>query len=316
MPDVSVVVPARDADRTLGRTLAALADQEGELEYEVIVVDDGSRDHTADIARAAGPPVVLIDQPPAGPAAARDRGVSHSSAPLLAFCDADVFPTRGWLKAGIEALAEADIVQGKVLPDPAATVGAFDRTIWIASQVGLWEAANLFVRRDVFNRAGGFREVIRPRTGKPLAEDVWLGYRALAAGARPAFAPAALAYHAVFPRTWIAYAAERRRLWHFPAIARTAPQLRVSFFYRQVFLDRRTARFDAAALAAALAWASRSPWPLLGAVPYLRLLRAHARRGLPAAPRPFAVGAADLVADAIGLAAMMAGSLRYRSLVL
>lgn len=51
MPAVSVIVPARDAEATLARTLTCLDRQEGAPDFQVIVVDDGSRDRTLELAR-------------------------------------------------------------------------------------------------------------------------------------------------------------------------------------------------------------------------------------------------------------------------
>ncbi len=309
----SVIVPARDAATTLPRTLEALGAQRLEGDYEVIVVDDGSRDDTAAVAERAG--ATVLRQPAQGPAQARNRGVAAARAEALAFCDADVFPCEGWLAAGLEALGSADLVQGHVLPDPSVPLGPFDRTIWITGQVGLWETANLFVTRELFDRVGGFEEWLRPWRGKALAEDVWFGWRALRAGARPAFASGALAHHAVFPRSWAAYAAERSRLAYFPAMAARMPELRAAFLYRRVFLNRRSARFDLAAAGAIASVALGSPLPLAFALPYARTARAHARRPGAGATPPVAVAAADLLADAVGLLALAAGSVRFRSLV-
>ena len=314
MPSASVIVPARDAGDTLPRTLRALAQQRFAGEFEVIVVDDGSRDGTVAAARRAGPAVTVIEQTPQGPAAARNAGAARARGEVLAFCDADVYPTSGWLQAGVDALAEADLVQGRVLPDPAATVGPFDRTLWISSQVGLWETANLFVTRRAFDAAGGFEQWLTPRRGKALAEDVWFGYRVLRAGARPAFCAAALAHHAVFPRAWRAYAAERARLRFFPAMAARMPELRRAFLHRRLFLNARTARFDLALAAAGMALAARRPAALLGVAPYARAVVVAAQRA-PAPARP-GVAAADVIADALGAVALAAGSIRYRSPVL
>jgi glycosyltransferase involved in cell wall biosynthesis len=329
MARVSVIVPARDAGETLPRALSAILAQDLGEPFEVIVVDDGSRDDTARRAQSVGAPVTVLRQAALGPAAARNAGVAQASGTLLAFCDADVFPAPGWLAAGVRALAAADLVQGRVLPDPDAALGPFDRTLWIDGAVGLWETANLFVTRGAFEAAGGFEQWLAPRRGKALAEDVWFGYRALRAGARPGFSADALAHHAVFPRGWRAYAAERARLRFFPAMAGRMPELRAAFLYRRAFLNARTARFDLAVAAALLSAARRNPVLLAAAVPYARELRRHAHRahdanhanrargaGGAAGPPPAAVAAADLCADLVGLAALAAGSVRYGAPVL
>jgi glycosyltransferase involved in cell wall biosynthesis len=316
-PLASVIVPARDAEQTLPRTLECLATQDLDGAYEVIVVDDGSADGTADAARRAPGPVTVLEQPPAGAAAARNRGVDRSRAVALAFCDADVYPTAGWLRAGLEALEAADIVQGKVLPDPDEIVGPFDRSLWITSEVGLFETANLFATRDTFEQVGGFEAWLEHGGGRPMGEDVWFGYRSLRAGARSAFCPQALAYHAVFPRSWSEYVRERPRLRYFPPMARKVPELRKAFFYQRVFLNRRSASFDLALAGVGVAALRRSPVALSACVPYLHELRRHSLRARPAAePRAAVVALADLLADAVGFGALVQGSLRWRSPVL
>ena len=316
MPAASVIVPARNVAATLGRTLACLAAQELEGGFEVIVVDDGSTDATVALARAAPGPVRVVHQEARGPAAARNLGVAEASSARLAFCDADVYPTAGWLAAGVAALEDADLVQGRVLPDPEAQLGPFDRTIWVTRVVGLFETASLFVTRSMFDRVGGFEEWLEPRIGTALAEDVWFGWRCHRAGARIAFCEEALAHHAVFPRTWVGYAEERRRLRYFPAMAAKMPELRRRFLRRRVFLSRRTERLDLAVAAVALAAARRSWWPLAVAAPYVRELWVHAARGWPHGPPRRVVLPADLAADAVGLYSLVVGTMRYRSPVL
>lgn len=305
----SVVVPARDAGGTLARTLACLCAQEAPFPYEVIVVDDESTDDTPAIAASAGAPVRLVRQPAAGAGAARNRGVAEASGDLLAFCDADCFPQLGWLAAGVRALESAGLVQGKVLPEPGVSIGPFDRSLWITHEVGLWETANLFVTRAVFDRAGGFEDWLGGAGGRPMGEDVWFGWRALRAGARSAFCAEALAHHAVFPGSPHAYVAERRRLRHFPALARKIPELREHFFYRRVFLNERTAALDGALAAVGLAALLRRPWPLAGVLPYGRVASGRHTRGRK-------VIAVDVLADLVGLAALLRGSAENRSPVL
>lgn len=310
MPRVSVIVPARNAASTLPRTLAALAAQDLAEPFEVIVVDDGSLDGTLDLARAATGPVTTLVQAPSGPAAARNLGVAHATGSALAFCDADVFPTAGWLRHGVAALESADLVQGRVLPDPAVALGPFDRTLWVTHEAGLYETASLFVTRAAFERTGGFEEWLRPEIGKAMAEDVWFGWKARRSGARTAFCSASLAHHAVFPRSPLGYAGERRRLRYFPAMAAKMPELRRHFFHRRIFLNRRSAALDLGLVGVLAAAALRSRLPLLLAGPYARLVAERARRFGRRGPE---VAAADVAADLVGLAAMARGSVRYRS---
>lgn len=312
--EVSVIVPARDAAVTLPRALKALASQSFDGGLEVIVVDDGSRDGTPEVVRAAEAEVKLLRQPPKGPGAARNLGASHAEGSVLAFCDADVFPTRDWLRHGVAALRAAPVVQGRVLPDPGAPLGPFDRTIWITGPAALGEAASLFVTREVFARLGGFPDGIRPRRGKVLAEDALFAGNARRLRVGMTFCAEALAHHAVFPRSWRGYVSERGRRRFFPAIVRAAPDLRETFLFRRVFLDRRCARFDLALLATALGWRARALWPLLGVVPYLRTWWQGATRAPYGQRAP--VLTADLAADAVGAAALLAGSARHRALVL
>lgn len=105
MPTISVVIPAFNAQRTLGAVLDALARQ-GPPADEVIVVDDGSSDRTAEIAREAGARVVS----PAGPGGyaggARNAGWDAATSDVVVFLDSDAIPDDGWLDGLRHALAE------------------------------------------------------------------------------------------------------------------------------------------------------------------------------------------------------------------
>lgn len=310
--DVSVIVPARDAAATIKRSLAALRAQERDVSSEVIVVDDGSSDGTAELAESE-PGVRVLRQSRAGPAAARNRGVAAARGAALAFTDADCFPEPGWLAAGLNALERADLVQGAVAPEPVDPPHPFVRSLWVGGESGLYETANLFVSRELFDALGGFEAWLKVEIGKELAEDVWFGWRARRAGAPTAFCPEARVRHAVFDlsaRDWIA---DRRRLLYFPAIAAKVPELRQTMFFARIFLSRDGAAFDAAVAAAAWAALARSPVPLLGAVPYAWLLARRSRRWRRRAPR---VAAVHFLRDAVALAALLSGSVRWRSLVL
>ena len=304
VPTISVVVPARDAAATIGATLAGLAAQEHAPD-EVIVVDDGSTDATVALAQATAVVTRVVRGPGEGPGAARNAGAAAATGDVLAFLDADCEPQPRWLRAALGALETAELVQGRTTPPPDARVGPFDRTLWVVAPWGLFETANLLVRRELFDRLGGFEPWLSPARSKELAEDVWFGWRAVRSGARTAFCEEALVHHAVFDRSPRDYVAERLRLRYFPAMASRIPELRDTFFFKRVFLTPRSAAFDAALAGAVLAAVARRPWPLALALPYARIAR---RR-----PRAWPV---DLAADAVGLASLLAGSARSRSLVL
>src|SRR5437016_1365273 len=88
-PSVSVVMPAYRAASTIGAALSGVLSQTAE-NIELVVVDDGSDDETADIVTAHHDPRIrLVRQPNRGVAAARNAGIEAAAAPLIAFCDAD-----------------------------------------------------------------------------------------------------------------------------------------------------------------------------------------------------------------------------------
>ena len=89
-PLISVVVPAHDAGKFLGKCIDALmASDLPRSQWELIVVDDASTDETLEIARRADK-LVCISGHAHGPAYARNRGAEAARAPIVAFVDADV----------------------------------------------------------------------------------------------------------------------------------------------------------------------------------------------------------------------------------
>lgn len=313
MPEVTVVVPVRDGATTLGAALDALAVQRDAPPYEVIVVDDGSGDGSAELAERHPllPRVLRLDgagrRGGAGPA--RDAGIKAAAGAILAFTDADCRPAPGWLAAGVAAIgAGADLVQGRVVPDPEAPRTRYDRTLAVERETGLYEMASLFARRESVERAGGSRPGFE-LGGRPFGEDTLLGWRIRRTGGRTAYCREAVVHHAVFPGGPRELLAERRRLALFPALAREVPELRAHAFHRRLFLSKRTAAFDLAAAGAAAALAARHPLPLLAALPYARRVRRETR----GAPHHAAV---SLAADLTGFLALVRGSVKARTPVL
>ena len=106
---VSLVIPVLNGADTIGDTLTALVNQAGAPQApEIIVVDNGSRDRTLDIARRFA--VTILTETKRGPSAARNRGLRHARGEIVVFLDSDNLPTRHWLKALLAPFADAGVM--------------------------------------------------------------------------------------------------------------------------------------------------------------------------------------------------------------
>ena len=288
--------------------------------FEVVVVDNGSTDDTwsclLDVVDRSPLRIVALRLPVnRGPAGARNAAVAASRAPLLAFTDDDCLPEPGWLAALLAPFAHADVVQGRTEPDHVAT-GVWDRTIRIVSPTPLFETCNIAYRRRDVAAVGGFDEASTIAAGpgrRAFGEDVLLGAAVIAGGARRAFADDAVVRHRYLPGSYLDHVRGMRNLAGFPALARHAPPLAEALWCR-MFLTRRTAAFDLAVVGVTAAVWLRRPLLAAGAVPWVRatLPMARERGGRSPLVRLVQLG----VADAVGAAALVTGSIRHRRPVL
>ncbi len=123
--EVSVIVPVRNAARTLGLQLEALLTQEDAPRYEVVVVDNASSDGTVDIVKAYSTryrhdrmaELRLISAPARRSASyARNVGARFSRAGKLLFCDGDDCVSAQWIRQGAELLEQCDVYSGSAIP--------------------------------------------------------------------------------------------------------------------------------------------------------------------------------------------------------
>lgn len=111
MAAISVIIPAYNAAPTLAEAVESCLAQEG-IDLEVVVVDDGSTDQTAEVARGFGGRVRLESGPNRGANAARNRGIALAKGPLVQFLDADdlLLPDKLNRQAAVLEKGAADIV--------------------------------------------------------------------------------------------------------------------------------------------------------------------------------------------------------------
>jgi rhamnosyltransferase len=112
-PKVSVVIPTLNAGPSFGELLERLLDQETPFGYEVLVIDSGSTDGTAELARRHGVAVHEIARGEFGHGATRNLGVSLSRGEYVAFIVQDAMPLDGrWLASMVGDLDADDLVAG------------------------------------------------------------------------------------------------------------------------------------------------------------------------------------------------------------
>lgn len=115
---LSVIVPCYDIENYIDRCIRSLRDQDmGPDEYEIIIIDDGSTDGTASVARehaAADPRVTVLTQPNGGPSAARNTGLDSATGEFVYFVDGDDYIADGSLRPAVEAMREHSLDLGWV----------------------------------------------------------------------------------------------------------------------------------------------------------------------------------------------------------
>jgi glycosyltransferase involved in cell wall biosynthesis len=204
---ISIIVPAYNAAQTLPACLAALQRQTQPPD-EIIVVDDGSQDQTAQAAWAYG--AQLLEQPHRGPAAARNLGLRQARGDIVLFTDADCEPEPTWVAEMTRPFADPRVagVKGSYRTHQQERVARlvqcefeerYDRLERLATIDFIDTYAAAF-RLAVLREMDGFD----PAFPRADSEDAELSYRLARAGRRLMFNRQAVVYHR-HPSTWRAY---------------------------------------------------------------------------------------------------------------
>jgi glycosyltransferase involved in cell wall biosynthesis len=197
----SVIIPAYQAAGTIATCVRALNNQTiAREQYEIIVVDDGSGDTTAAIAKEAGADHV-ISCPHRGPAATRNSGVAASRGGIVAFTDADCEPPPDWLKKITEPFQDpgVDGAKGTYKTRQKSLMARFVQLEYQEKydkmhdqeRIDFVDTYSAAYRRNVFDQHAGFD----PAFPMPANEDIEFSFRLAQLGHKLVFAPQAIVFH-------------------------------------------------------------------------------------------------------------------------
>lgn len=314
----SVIIPAYRRPEMLRQAVRSVLAQDLDAhQFEVIVVDsspdDTNRAIVAELQQEARCPLRYFSKTPEGPGPSRNLGAREARGRFLAFMDSDCEAAPQWLREGVAAFQDGvGLVQGRTIPPPNAVHNVFSHSFRVEQESFLYETANIFYRREAFEEADGFLPDLNPRAERPMGgEDVDLAWRVKHAGWQSCFAADALVTHEVArisPGRWFI----EKRLFICPRIVHKYPELR-RFFFARYFFDKIQAWLVLALLGLALA--ALTPLALLLALPYAVTRASEPSQTLRGPMRLLRVPL-YFPRDLASLGLLLAGSVRYRALLL
>lgn len=237
-PFVSIIVPTLNEEKNITKCLRAIFDMNiSKDQYEVIVVDNGSKDKTVQIATDFGTKVLI--KPDVNISLLRNFGTKEAKGDIFAFIDADCLVTENWLK---EALGE---LENEEVGATGANYKINGKGTWVSrawelhkknrtfrSEVGWIQSGNLLIKRRCFESIGGFNERLN------VCEDSDICFRIKEKRYKIISNDAICSYHTGDPRTIIEFF--RKQLWHGKDVLRlffmsTNKKLYIKIFLLSIF---------------------------------------------------------------------------------
>jgi glycosyltransferase involved in cell wall biosynthesis len=193
----SFIIPALNEEAIIGETIKSIKRQKGS--FEIIVVDNGSKDKTAEVARNLGCKVVKEKKKGISPA--RNKGAKKAKGEYLCFIDADGKLTQNWLK-------KADAILKKKKVDAVVGLNIFSHeniikrvwynTYYLFAYLGIYlskllfnriifEGNNLVIKKEFLLKIGGFNPVV--------GEGVWTSKKFRALKGTSVFSPQMIIYY-------------------------------------------------------------------------------------------------------------------------
>jgi GT2 family glycosyltransferase len=240
-PKVSVVVCAYQAERTMDQCLASL-EKLSYPSYEVIVVNDGSRDRTLEISERYGY-VKIVSQENKGLSVARNVGLAHATGEIVAYTDSDCVADPDWLTYMVAKMLTANLSAcgGPNFPPPedslvpsavAVSPGGPTHVLVSDDEAEHIAGCNMAFRREALEKIGGFDPIFRA-----AGDDVDLCWRLQFAGYKIGFSPAATVWH--FRRNTVeAYFGQQRGYGKAEAMVYAKHPFRFNLFGQAKWLGR------------------------------------------------------------------------------
>ena len=221
--NITVVICTYNRCDSLRHTLASVAvlTMSEDTEWEILVVDNNSTDHTRAVVEQAGPPFRYLFEPKQGKSFALNAGISAAKGEILAFLDDDVIVHQAWLDSLTRMMRKDKAIAGAggrtkpfwggyTLPtwlsieEPYNSGGILAALFDLGDHPGRLDkppyGTNMAFRREMFEKYGMFRTHLGPRPGNLIrSEDTEFGLRLLAAGETLWYEPSAIVYHPVLP---------------------------------------------------------------------------------------------------------------------
>lgn len=198
LPKVSVIAPVYNDEKRVGLLIESLLKQDYPKDlYEVIIVDNGSKDQSKEIIQKH--PVIFLEENDVQSSyAARNKGIAKAQGEILAFIDSDCVADPQWIKQGVEAIQSrnVDLAAGKVdfifSPEKSAaeiydSMTSMRNELYVSGQ-GASTTANVFVKAKLFKDFGPFPPV------KSGGDIQWTSARTKG-GCRITFAEKAIVHH-------------------------------------------------------------------------------------------------------------------------
>ncbi len=177
--DVLVVIPAKNEEQYIASCLEAVVSQDYPS-FDIVVVDNGSTDTTKQIVQEMFG-VTLLEKEVGTISSVRNLGAKSTLSKYIAFLDGDCVPPALWLQKGVEMLQEEDVVCVGFPASPPDSDEAWVPKTWhmmsscakhkTSCYVTWLSSFNLIIKRDEFEKVGGFNETLE------TCEDFDLGVR-------------------------------------------------------------------------------------------------------------------------------------------